>query len=61
MTIEEEAIWLAKAVLLLDKNGFIFTYDEHDEPYCEHLRIIAIGHARTIQKLDAAKRIKPND
>lgn len=51
MSIEEEAINLAKAVLKLEGRGFIQTYDEDEELECEHLRRIAIHHARKIQTL----------
>jgi hypothetical protein len=54
MINEEDAINLAKAVLLLDKYRFIMTWpdaDEDDEMQCEHLRRVAIHHARNIQKM----------
>lgn len=41
MSIEDEAINLSKAVLKLENNGYM----------CEHLRRIAIHHARKIQTL----------
>lgn len=51
MKIEEEAIFLSKTVLLLDKYGFIQTYDEHDESQCAHFRELALRAARNIQKI----------
>ena len=51
MTLEEEAVTLAKAVLLLDKYGFIQTYDEEEEGQCAHFREIAMRAARNIQQL----------
>ena len=51
MTLEEEAIQLSKAVLLLDKYGFIQTFDEESEGQCAHFREIAMRSARNIQKL----------
>lgn len=49
--IEKEAVWLSKAVLRLEAKGFIQTEDEDEELDCEHLRRIAIHHARKIQSL----------
>lgn len=51
MTIEEEAITLSKAVLLLDKYGFIQTLDIEDEAQCAHFKELAMNAARNIQKL----------
>lgn len=54
MNYEEEAIKLAKAVLLLEKYRFIQTChdaSEDEEMQCEHLRRIALHHARNIQHL----------
>lgn len=53
MSIEEEAINLSKAVLNLENNGYIQALDgdDEDELECEHLRRIAIHHARKIQEL----------
>lgn len=51
MTIEEHAIWLAKAVLKLDAAGYIQTYEQAEEADCEHLRRIAVHHAQKIKML----------
>lgn len=52
MTFEEEAIWLSKAVIKLDDNGFIQSFgDQEEEADCEHLRRIALRHARNIQSM----------
>lgn len=50
MTLDEDAINLSKAVLLLDKYGFIHAMDDEDEDQCAHLRSVAVHHARAIQK-----------
>jgi hypothetical protein len=49
--IETEAVCLSKAVLKLEKYGYIQTGDEESELDCEHFRRIAIHHARRIQTL----------
>lgn len=51
--IEKEAVWLSKAVLRLEANGYIQTEGGNDDEEldCEHLRRIAIHHARKIQSL----------
>lgn len=51
MTMEEEAIKLSKAVILLAKYGYIQTYDQEEESQCEHFREIALKAARNIQQL----------
>ncbi len=51
VNIEEEAIWLSKAVILLDKYGFIQTYEEEEEGHCAHLLALARHHAQNIMKL----------
>lgn len=53
MTLEEEAVTLAKAVLLLDKYGYIqtYAYDDESEGQCAHFREIAMRAAGNIQKL----------
>lgn len=52
MKLEGEAIKLAKAVLSLEKHGYIdATGDEQEELHCEQLRRLAIYHARNIQIL----------
>lgn len=53
--IEEEAVWLSKATLKLEAKGYIQTEDEDAELDCEHLRRIAIHHARKIQSLTLEK------
>lgn len=57
--MEEEAIDLAKVVLKLEKGGYIDATGgtDDDELECEHLRRIAIHHARKIQTI-ANKREK---
>jgi len=56
MSIEDEAVWLAKAVLKLEKRGFIQSHDDEEEELdCEHLKRIAIHHARNIQELCTKK------
>lgn len=55
MTIEQDAIWLAKAVLKLIDAGYIQTYDEDEEADCDHLKRIALHHARKIQILTTVK------
>lgn len=59
MSIEEDAIWLSKAVLKLDKNGFIQTLDEDEELHCENLRGAAVYYARKIR--DQARKDLMND
>lgn len=49
MSIEEDAVWLSKAVLKLDKNGFIQTFEEDEELHCENLRGAAVYFAKKIQ------------
>lgn len=51
MTVEAEAIWLAKAVLKLEENGYIQTSEESEELECEHLRRVAVHHARKIREM----------
>ncbi len=53
--IEQEAVWLSKAVLRLEAGEYIQTEDEEKELDCEHLRRIAIHHARKIQSLTLEK------
>lgn len=60
-TIEEEAVWLSKAVLKLEGKGYIQTSDEESELDCEHLRRIAIHHARKIQSLTLEKEKATHD
>ena len=54
--IELEAINLAKAVLKLHDYGFIQALEEEDDLDCEHLRRIAIHHARKIQEFAREKK-----
>lgn len=51
--IEEEALSLSKAVLALENHGYIDATgaDEQEELHCEHLRRIAIYHAKKIRDL----------
>lgn len=51
--LEKEAIGLAKTVLRLEKGGYIDSIglNDDEEIECEHLRRIAISHARKIQTL----------
>lgn len=58
--LEKEAIGLAKAVLKLEKGGYIDSLGLNDEEEieCEHLRNTAIGHARRIQSLSLEKAEK---
>lgn len=57
MTVEEDAIWLAKAVWRLDKKGFINASggDDEEEAECEHLRHIAIQYMEKIRKWELEK------
>lgn len=53
--LEKEAVWLSKAVIRLEAAGYIQTEDVEEELDCEHLRRIAIHHARKIQSMTLEK------
>lgn len=51
MTIEEEAIWLSQAVILLDKYRFIQACEPDEEGHCAHLHEMALHHAENIRNM----------